>query len=286
MAGPAKHTPDSTSSRFGDDGKWEHTFRQSGLNTALHGCAEQYRAQLAGEFASRGSSAAAIGTGVHASIEHDIDGMICGEDDFDGAVLAGMKAYNYEASLPGFVDEHGPRKAGDLILNAYTNWRLRIRPKLHPVGTERTFKQVLLYEDDVRRIYANGTWDYHDRKFGLIDWKTSGREKAPWEEKRWNIQSTLYTWVAELLGDLPVKPVHDFSLIVMVHGKPNIQWLTLQRDQSHRDWLLKQMLQLAHMTEANLDQWPLNDGSWLCSPKWCGKYEVCRGSFGGDHTTG
>lgn len=283
MSGPAN---DSTLSWRGDDGRWHHTIRQSSLSKFLHMCPESLRADMHGETTPTTSSAAAIGTAVHAAIEHTINHVFregheaVDADERQAAIVLALATYNDIASgTEGFfVDTHGS-KAFDLIRAAYAKWSHDVLPTLQPVATELTFKDILLWEDEQRSITLNGTIDFVDARLGLIDWKTAARPYQQWEKQRWDVQSSAYLYAAKHLG---IDVADKFTFCVLVHGK-DVQWLTVKRDATNEVWFKQQCLSYAYMCEASLPMWPLNDGGWWCSPKFCNNYTKCRGTWG-DHT--
>jgi hypothetical protein len=149
-----------------------------------------------------------------------------------------------------------------------------------------TEKRFILpfYEDQDRVIELSGAIDYVD----LIprDWKTSGSGMGyeKWELQRWNIQATVYTWAAMMLGLVDPVPhstgEHQFPFEFVVMGGKAVKRVTITRTEADWSWLQDKVIRLAKLIESGLDPWPVNDNHALCSPKWCPAWDDCKGSHG------
>jgi hypothetical protein len=116
-----------------------------------------------------------------------------------------------------------------------------------------------------------------------VDWKTSGRDKIPWELSRWDIQSNVYTYA---LAEQGLIVPHDdgnyrFELIVWNHknNEPEPQHVQIQRSPNNWSWLVEVVSQMVSMIESDVETWPLNDGHALCSPVWCSNWADCKGKY-------
>jgi hypothetical protein len=131
-------------------------------------------------------------------------------------------------------------------------------------------------------VDLEGTIDYGD--WSVKDWKTcsdprkyqGGYGGEGWQLRRWGIQPTVYCWAARELGDLS-EPL-SFSYAAVEKTQPNVHWLEVTRTQSDFDWLKRLCWNVVKMLESDLDEWPLNDQSALCSEKWCPAWDACKGS--------
>jgi hypothetical protein len=133
-------------------------------------------------------------------------------------------------------------------------------------------------------IRLAGTMDVVDLyNHRLVDWKTSGRDKQPWEESRWNVQATVYTYAAAELGLL--KPHDDgnfhFELIVFNHknNEPEPQHVQVLRSENNWAWLVEVVSQMVTQIESDLPIWQMNDQHALCSPVWCPVWSDCKGKY-------
>lgn len=262
------------------DGRWHHTFHQSWLG-GFEKCAEYARRDYAGEFPREETSDTARGTAVHAAIEACLQDVIDGAGDWhvDDMVDFAQAEMTTLLADPTFrwtkiKTEDTIRKQVDLSVRS---WYRAVLPTLSPLHTELKFGPLVMWEDDERTIIGEGTIDYVDAHKGLIDWKTGSREYERWERQRWAIQPTFYTWAYHGIPDDGGTAEFPFSYYVMLPSG-EIQVLTVTRTAADWAWLARKALNAARMIEAELDEWPLNDASWFCSPRWCEAWKDCKGS--------
>lgn len=247
--------------------KFEHSFRQSWLNTAAT-CPERARRELTKTIPNSETDAAAVGTAVHAGIEEFLRSGCSYRDAVD---IASERFAEIEQH-PDFVwTKYSHRVAHGLIETFLGHW-WGIREQFQPLEIEHQF-DVLLHEDDERIIRLTGTIDLIDKRLGLIDWKTSGRGAYDtWEYDRWAVQPTVYSWA--LYGGSDQK--HPFTYCVM--HKEGVQQFTVWRDASDWNWLRQRAIGYARLIEAGLPEWPLHDNHALCSAKWCPAWLLCKGA--------
>lgn len=263
------------------DGRIGHKMRQSELGSYVGNCAEQVRRDRVSPEMRRESDAASIGTGVHAGIEWAIHQLFDGETPTSTQVQeVALLEFGRYFHMPNYeAVQHSPEKALRLVEEAVEKWHTQIMPTLRPIGAEIPFRRLVLHEDDKRVIYANGTIDYLDEKLGLIDWKTSSSAYRQAEKQRWSLQASMYTWAAAEMGLVDPQKPWTFTFIVMIHDKPVVQIMPVERSPLHADWLKQQALSMALQVEAELPQWNLSDAHWLCSSKWCSHWAACKGQF-------
>ena len=89
-----------------------------------------------------------------------------------------------------------------------------------PTGVEQSFRVVLDERDGVRLVLT-GTADWVQPDL-ILDWKNASREYIPWEQKRWNLQASVYSFA---LG------VPHFDLVNLVSGK--VQDIHIERGDPH-----------------------------------------------------
>lgn len=137
-----------------------------------------------------------------------------------------------------------------------------------------------------KHIRLAGTIDVLDQhNHQLVDWKSSGQYKQPWQEQRWAIQATAYTFAAASLGMLdPHDDGYHFGLRVFVHKGNDVepQTILVRRGPDHWAWLVEIVEQLVSQIESDLKTWAFNDTHALCSPKWCPSWSECKGRYIGD----
>lgn len=251
------------------DGRTQYTFRQSWLNDADM-CAERARAVGAGEMPERETDAAAVGTAVHAGIEHKLVSDVSYYDAFQHALMV----FETIEAHPAFVwTKYSHRQAMALIDTYLSHWWSNADPTWVGQPIEVPF-DVVLTEDEQRVIRLSGTMDLVTPQ-GVYDWKTSGRGPYDeWKYRRWAVQPTVYTYAALLLGLLDDVPT-PFHYGVM--HKDGMQQFTVHRDADDWDWLRRKCHAWADLDEAGLEVWPLNDQHELCSEKWCPLWATCKG---------
>ena len=238
----------------------DHVFRQSWLGTFWN-CPEQARSELCGEVERVANSKMMLGTCVHALIENDI----LGEGGFYDAVLdKTLKSEPWEA------DTLTEDQIRTLAHEMHLLWQEQVYPTLDLTDAipERYFS-VPVHQDDERTITLNGTADLWTPA-RIIDWKTSTRPYSEWEYRRWSHQAAVYTLA---LG------VPAFSFCVMQYPKMEVQWVHLERDQHHHEWLIEQLITISRLIEAGLPVWPQNDHGWWCHARWCSVWDQCKGAF-------
>ena len=265
-----------------DDGRIVYTFRQSWIGSFLR-CPELARREAFDpDFVSGGSDATAIGTAMHAGAEHNLRESATFDECLDKAVAE----FDYETTLPGFryVQVAKRETAITQVQNTLDVWYHQIRPKVGiPISIEDKFS-VELYSDEHMVIMLNGTMDCVDDHGMMWDWKTAndkekyGQRKA-WEYQRWAVQPTVYTYAWYVLSG----EIVPFTFAVALKGKPNqdAQFLAVDREQHHWDWLAEQLRSVINMyaTMGEAGPWPLNDQHVLCSPRWCANWADCKGAI-------
>lgn len=252
-------------SYVGDDGKWQHSLRQSWLSTASQ-CPEKGRRLGLHELPFEASERTIVGTAVHWGIEQSIthgqDPVPAGLDKLDE--LMG----DPEVKWLKWTPEH----CWDVAEKALSTWRYE--PTLD-VRSEFEF-DLLLWEDDERIVKLTGTMDLVEPGQRIADWKIgAGRRYVPWELQRFAVQPSVYVWAWEQLSDerLPFEYV--------IFDTDELQWqdpIRVRRRPKNDEWLKHTCVTWAKMIEAELEQWPLVDTGWHCSPDWCSAWDTCKGA--------
>jgi len=284
VAGPTKRS--AYQAEVGEDGRYHHTYRQSTLDS-LDLCLERGRLLLTGEMPRTETDSTAIGTSAHAAIEYCLTEIR--DEDYTPplGVLQelGQLEFEHLSQLDNFeYVKHTPEAARRLVDYCIESWYLEIMPPLAPRAMEFSFDGLLIHEDDERTIRINGTIDYDDELSGLGDWKTAGQKYQAWEKERWAIQPTVYTLAARIMGLESAKADRvPFTYYVMTKsGKVRTQTITVYRHQGHWDWLVEKCIAVSKLVEADLQVWPKNDTSALCSPLYCGAWGTCKGKHYAD----
>ena len=257
-----------------EDGRLEITPSQSWLSTAFN-CLEQARLEMVNELPRVETDATAIGTSMHAGIEHVLRGGTVDE----GEVIA-IDTFDALAAAPEFewVQIKTAETAWATVSRVYWSWANEILPQLPDTWSVEHLFDVNLYEDSEVVVRLKGAMDfvggYNDQPC-VWDWKTANRPYEPWEKERWAIQPTVYTYALaqEYGGDS-----YEFTYAVCLKSRQDVQIITVERNTGHWEWLKQQIGSLVHLIRADLPVWPLRDQHALCSPKWCSVYASCKGA--------
>jgi len=289
---PVQH--DNTIVHLRDDGRYEHRFRQSWVNTFMD-CPDKARLDAFGPPTFVNTDATLLGTTIHSVIEHAIQVRM----ETGTCLLPSALREHFNIEWGRNLDDNPdmrwvkrkPTSAllyGEQVVNAFA---LHVLPFLDPLAYEVPFGPTIIHQDDKRVITITGTIDYVDRQMGLVDWKSGSQEYKQWERQRWAVQPTFYTagWHSLTAPGGKYEAVDvpdDWHYCVFVDRRPGSvpqpQWVRV--DRSHygwSDWMTYQLIGIAKLLEAthagHLDEWPLRDHHALCSPKWCEHWDECKG---------
>jgi len=245
----------------------EIPIRQSFLNT-FSNCPEQARQERLGLVRSQESSDMLRGNMVHAAIEY------CGNELMHtGNRVSFDEASEYmdeiSSGLAGGVEvwRHEFETVVDVARKNLSVWHEECFPNLMvPTGVEQSFRTTLDERDGVRLVLT-GTADWVQDDL-ILDWKNPSREYLPWEQKRWNLQASVYCFA---FG------IPDFDLVALVNGK--VQVIRIERDGSEVEALRDLCWSVAALIQSDLKVWPKRWAGWHCSPKWCPVWQAgeCRG---------
>jgi hypothetical protein len=262
-----------------EDGTRTWVLRQSWLNTFFD-CPELGRREAFDGLKSTGTDASAMGTGLHAGAEHHLLTGAPYAECLEKAIQAFMDATEEEGFR--WVQVKSMDTAIQYIGVLLTTWWNDVRPKVAPpLVVEHRFK-VPLTDYNGTEVLLSGTIDYVDTNGVIWDWKTAndaekyGKRKS-WEHKRWSIQPTTYTyaWHHETGEYAPFM----FAACLKGNQPKPAQFLQVERNETHWEWLKAQARSIIELAEANLSGWPLRDQHVLCSPKWCPAWDQCKGAL-------
>ena len=254
--------------------------RQSDLKTWLL-CNERYRSVAAGEVEDVGSDAALTGTAVHAGIEARLRGAA--PDEAIPVALGVLRAGWDDVRQ---VKTKNLATAEGHVLNCYSTWESDIYPHLGvPLYIEQHF-EIPVAETPDYIVALSGTIDVVDDVWGCADWKTagdlrkylSGFGNEGWQLKRWDVQSSIYTYAMSVLTG---QTYNEFTFFAMHRTQPEVAVLTVERDASHWSFVIEQAKQLAAAVWAGVGStapWPTNNQHALCSEDWCPNWSNCVGA--------
>lgn len=273
-------------------GLWIHNFSQSFIGGFQH-CPEQARADYFQETPKDDyTDSTALGTAAHAGAEYALEEKRDREvppvhDVIEVAFdeLEGIGEWKYTKLSLKQIEAALPRMISAFMAD--------VLPRVDPLQIELRFK-VPLYRGKKRQVNLVGTMDCLDVNGLPWDWKTASRAHDVWEKQRWATQPTVYTYAAQWLeqynmladvDDWPEGRENDFEMVpsefmygVMLHNG-DTQVYPVHRDATFVTWLRQVASQIAWMVEHDVKPWPLNDGGWWCSEKWCPLWSECKGKY-------
>lgn len=277
---------------------------QSDLDTYM-GCPEKLRrryiASTAGE--QFNSDAAFVGTTMHSTIEDELNGVVLYESEEHCAQYAAylflegfakMVADGVIYSRESFLtDAKALQALKPLVLSWYRS------PEREELLTLNDEDVVVEYEFDEEftthpsglLIWLAGRMDVIVRRHRIWDWKSSSSEYKLWEKQRWAPQPTVYTWAAAKNGMLLPNKYGEylFEYKVLKRGSKPTGFLTYPVTRTINGWTwMNRVANNIATTFLKLgieEEWPLNDHSALCSPKWCEHWDNCKGLYIGKDWT-
>ena len=261
--------------------KKDYVFRQSDLESGDK-CLEHLRRKYQEPSEEVYSSHLARGNAVHDVIEYVGSAMMAHPDgevppwDDVSPILEHHIVKQLDA-VENWVDSRESTEAA--IRDNFDAFYWGVLPNLGtPNGVEEQFR-VLLDEDKHRRIWLSGTMDWECDSGLILDWKNPTRPYQAWEKKRWDNQSTVYTYAVASKYDC-WEP-RDFQLVMFCKGETH----TIDIRRGPADWeaLKAKCWALVGLMDADLQAWPQGWNSWFCSPKWCPSWAECRGAHIGDN---
>lgn len=280
------------------------TLHQSDINN-YRKCPEQFRLMNLvpdddPDHAERSESdAALVGTIGHDMIERDL------ERPYSTKAYAIKRAKeNYRAAVAGFVEagvnfttetfgseakalanvEAIVRRWWDSDERDY--WLTAVNDHGDLILVERTFDVPFLSETshpDIKSVRLSGTPDIVDRyRNVIVDWKFPGRKYQRWEQQRWGVQESAYTFAMASEGlILPNEDgLYEFRFKVFIRneqGEP--QTVTVYRSPSQWAWLAEMVANIVEQMSNTEHRWPLRDDHALCGPKWCPAWSGCKGKW-------
>lgn len=260
-----------------DDGRWHHRIRQSWAKT-FDICPERARLEHDAPEMRRESDAAAVGTAVHAAIEHGIASWYDHNAvDAEELVEVALRELDSIPYLPiKWQTKRGPEAFLRVCVEAWAREVPQTLPH-KPPSLEVPFRFTLI-DDDERLVEVSGTIDSapndpHDK---LRDWKTSGRGAyEEWEYRRWAIQPTVYTCAWARLQPSGTATI-PFEYVVL--GRHGVQRFTVERGPEDWAWMRAKIDAMCLLIEQQTPVWPKQDNHALCSAKWCDYWSRCKGS--------
>lgn len=255
--------------------------RQSWLKDMLL-CPERSRLSVTQPEFKTTNDSAAIGTAVHAGIEAVLNNN-CSTKDASEISLKRFLEIEEEGIKHTNVEPNTWHRHVISLTNA---WVKDIYPHV-PLGGQSEVKFVAPTGSSVNgyQLWFEGTMDYVHEK-GIWDWKTAARKYSALEKQSQDVQSSIYTYAAHVLG-FTKENVSTFNFGVMIRvNEAYGQILSVNRSKAHGDFVIKQAMSAVAYGFAMSDEtgtptknrWLINDQHYLCSDRWCPWWSVCKGA--------
>ena len=273
--------------------------RQSWLGDAIE-CAERGRFKsIRPDLDTTTGDQAASGTATHTAIELVLDGSIAPTYPNIEAAAKHAAFDLCDTEVIVWDKLRGPAELAEQAAMCATVWLRDIYPHVPKGGrceVEFAVSNVLTvhYDADTAKPYdvsigLKGTADYvTDTE--IWDWKNvartgKGTNWEPWKKQRYDHQSQIYDLAATLGGfGEPFKPKRFVFGVVDKKTMKGVI-VPVHRTMYHHGWVLDKIERFVRLAVEYGDDkpWPVTEDSWLCSPKYCPAYELCRGKFIGEH---
>lgn len=150
-----------------------------------------------------------------------------------------------------------------------------VAPKLRPQTVQESFAVQTSEEFDL-----GGTIDFTEESGTVVDTKTS---RSPYDPSviRRAIQPALYDYAYEALRGRPSSGFrYDVLVKPTLRNAAQVQQISAKLGKPDREWLFETVRQVHRGINAGVAM-PAPEGSWYCSPEWCGYWSMCKGRKAG-----
>jgi hypothetical protein len=255
----------------------------SSMSMLLHKCGRQFYYRYIEGLVIPSGVAAVRGSAAHAGVEHNLRNvMSCGcpaplEDVLDATRDALNTGWQSGVRLIPEEQETGEEKvrgvAVDDAARLVTAHYNEVAPSLKPVAVERWWELTVPgYPYTVK-----GRIDIQEES-GLRDTKTTG--SSPAADAADN--SLQLSWYGLALRTIDGQAPDYVSLDYLVLNKTKVTCKTMQSKRGDQDYrrALSYYQEACQLIEAGIFT-SADPESWVCSPKWCGYWNLCpQGSRG------
>jgi CRISPR/Cas system-associated exonuclease Cas4 (RecB family) len=246
-------------------------YHQSEVNTYLK-CGKMWEFRYALGIKIPPRSAFTVGSAVDRAVSVNLEQKIhSGEDLSAEEVLDQFSTEFDERSYETDWKDDDPGKQKDI--GAALTWihHKHLAPGISPETVQESFT----IETDAG-FALGGTMDLTELSGSVVDTKTSRVQYKP-DAVSTSIQAVLYDFAYEVLRG---KPAKEFRFDVLV--KPTrtqtarVQQVASVITLDNREWLFETIHQVHRAIQGGVAL-PAPEGSWYCSPKWCGYWNQCKG---------
>jgi hypothetical protein len=249
-------------------------YHQSEIHTFLK-CGKMWEFRYARGLKLPPRGAMTLGSAVDQAVSLNLSQKIySGEDVSEEQVLDSFSA-DFDARLKETDwQEEDPGAQKDVGVRLVEAHHRVVAPQIKPESVQEKF---LIRTDGGYDL--GGTIDFTEQSGMVGDTKTS---RLAYNEQALNknIQATMYDFAYEALRgrkaagfrfDVLIKPSTTSPKAV-----PRVQQVHAKLGQDDRNWLFDTVAHVDKAIQAGIAM-PASEGSWYCSPKWCGYWNMCKG---------
>lgn len=219
------------------------------------------------------ASAASFGIATHRAIEHNYKQKIESREDLPTDVVqdAWADAWNEIAETTAFEENEDPGQIKDEGVKVAALYMGEVAPTVQPVLVEHDFL-IPIEGTDIR---FRGIIDVVDERNVIHDAKTTKRSPDQ------DAISTSQQMTAYAIGHRAILGMQETGLRMeyMVRTKtPKI--VTLEAG-PRTDAEVNRLIKIAGQVQLSIaaGHWYPNQNSFLCSPKWCGYWDICHQDY-------
>lgn len=244
-------------------------WHQSEINMFLT-CGKQWEFRYVQGIKTPPKAALTIGSSVDAAVTHNlIEKIKTGADLPEEAVLDAFSTdFDIRAKETEWDKDEDPGEQKDMGARLVKLHHEKAAPTIQPETVQESF----VIETDAG-YELGGTIDVVEKTGVIVDTKTSKTSYAE-DSVSGAIQPALYDFAYEALRG---KPASGFRYDVLVKTKtPKYQPVAGKVSERDRAWFFETVSRVHKAAEAGIAL-PAPEDSWVCSPKWCGYWSLCKG---------
>jgi hypothetical protein len=248
-------------------------YHQSELHTFVK-CGKMWEFRYARGIKLPPRGAMTLGSSVDQAVSLNLSQKILSGEDLSAEETLDAFSTDFEARKQetDWQDED-PGEQKDIGARMVELHHREVAPKIQPESVQERF---LIRTDAGYDL--GGTIDFTETSGVIGDTKTS-RVAYTEQSVQKSIQATMYDFAYEALRGRKSSGFR-FDVLVKSAKVPRVQQVHAQLGQDDRQWLFETVSHVDKAIRAGIAL-PAPEGSWYCSPKWCGYWSICKGRKSG-----
>lgn len=226
----------------------------------------------------RPRGAMTLGSAVDLAVSLNLSQKIHSGEDLSASdtVDAFSMGFDSRSDETDWQDED-PGELKDVGVRLVQAHHQKLAPAIDPESVQEKFLIRIDADYDL-----GGTIDFTEKSGVIGDTKTSRLAYGEQAAHR-SVQASMYDFAYEALRgrkssgfrfDVLIKP--GSSSAGGTKQVPRVQQVHAQLGQDDRSWLFETVSNVHKAIQAGVTL-PASEGSWYCSPKWCGYWAICKG---------